>query len=564
MFGPPRQPRETALPDHVPRHRTHVGLQQRVLARLQRCQLPPSAGVTVGFSGGPDSLALAALLARISRVGGIQVSLVHVDHGLRPTSNNDALTCARIAEALCLPLSVVRLPARLRERHPGVGVEEAARRERYVALAREAARLGSAIVAVAHHLDDQAETVLLHLLRGAGLSGAAAMGEMSRLTVPWWETHDDEEPRSLIVWRPFLQERRAIVRAYATATGLAPIEDETNRDPRFRRNRIRREVLPLLERVSPGASAALARFARIASDEDALLADIATQALTAIPKRGRAVDARSLAELPPAIRRRVILAWLRELGLHDTVPLDRIEALADAAERRRGTCQIELGGGWTAIVTGGGLSLRGPAARTGDISGPSCNDKGGNVTTEEPKALGIARILIGEDQIQQKVRELAHELDEIYRDDPPLMVGVLTGAVTFMTDLMRAMSIPVTLDFMAVSSYGASTESSGVVRILKDLNENVEGRRLLIVEDIVDSGLTLQYLIDVLRRRNPADIRVVALLRKEKERAAEVQVDQIGFSIPDEFVVGYGLDYAGRYRNLPYVAVLDERVISGA
>jgi hypoxanthine phosphoribosyltransferase len=186
------------------------------------------------------------------------------------------------------------------------------------------------------------------------------------------------------------------------------------------------------------------------------------------------------------------------------------------------------------------------------------------VTTEQAKARGIARVMISEDEIQEKVRELARELDDVYRDDPPLMVGVLTGAVAFMTDLMRAMSVPVTLDFMAVSSYGASTQSSGVVRILKDLNEDVEGRRLLVVEDIVDSGLTLQYLLDVLRRRNPTDIRVVALLRKEKESAAEVQVDRVGFSIPDEFVVGYGLDYAGRYRNLPYVAVLDERVISGA
>jgi hypoxanthine phosphoribosyltransferase len=185
------------------------------------------------------------------------------------------------------------------------------------------------------------------------------------------------------------------------------------------------------------------------------------------------------------------------------------------------------------------------------------------LTTVEPKAEGIARVLITEEEIQEKIRELAAELDQQYHDGPPLMVGVLTGAVAFMTDLMRAMTVPVIVDFMAVSSYGAATQSSGVVRILKDLNEDIEGRRLLVVEDIVDSGLTLQYLLDVLRRRNPAEIRVVALLKKEKEKAIEVQVDRVGFSIPDEFVVGYGLDYAGRYRNLPYVAVLDERAISG-
>jgi hypoxanthine phosphoribosyltransferase len=142
------------------------------------------------------------------------------------------------------------------------------------------------------------------------------------------------------------------------------------------------------------------------------------------------------------------------------------------------------------------------------------------------------------------------------------MVGVLTGAVAFMTDLLMAMTVPVILDFMAVSSYGASTTSSGVVRILQDLNDDIQGRRILVVEDIVDSGLTLKYLLDVLQRRNPTEIQVVALLKKEKPSAADVQVDRIGFTIPDEFVVGYGLDYAGRYRNLPYVGVLDERAIS--
>jgi hypoxanthine phosphoribosyltransferase len=178
-----------------------------------------------------------------------------------------------------------------------------------------------------------------------------------------------------------------------------------------------------------------------------------------------------------------------------------------------------------------------------------------------PKAHGIASILVDEAAIQRRVRELAGELDVIYADESPLLIGVLTGAVTFMTDLMRAMAIPVTVDFMAVSSYGASTTSSGVVRILKDLNESIEGKRIVVVEDIVDSGLTLQYLLDVLGRRNPAEIRVVALLKKLKAEAADVHVDHVGFEIPDEFVVGYGLDYAGKYRNLPYVAVLDGSIL---
>ena len=176
---------------------------------------------------------------------------------------------------------------------------------------------------------------------------------------------------------------------------------------------------------------------------------------------------------------------------------------------------------------------------------------------DEPRARAVARVLISEDEIKQRIKELAGDLDAYYGSETPLLVGVLTGAVTFMADLMRAMTIPVIVDFMAVSSYGASTQTSGVVRILKDLNEDVGGRRVLVVEDIVDSGLTLQYLLDVLERREPADLQVVALLKKEKTQPAPVHVARIGFTIPDEFVVGYGLDFAGRYRNLPYVAVLE-------
>jgi hypoxanthine phosphoribosyltransferase len=192
----------------------------------------------------------------------------------------------------------------------------------------------------------------------------------------------------------------------------------------------------------------------------------------------------------------------------------------------------------------------------------SSDNSSASVETFEPRAEGVARILISSDEIQQKIAEIAAEIDQEYANDIPLMICVLNGAVSFMADLMQATKIPLMIDFMAISSYGASTKSSGVVRILKDLNDEIEGRRIIIVEDIVDSGLTLQYLLDNLRRRKPKDINVVALLKKDTPAAIPVQVDRIGFTIPDEFVVGYGLDYAGRYRNLPYVAVLDPRVYS--
>ncbi|MEX2425192.1 MAG: hypoxanthine phosphoribosyltransferase [Thermomicrobiaceae bacterium] len=168
---------------------------------------------------------------------------------------------------------------------------------------------------------------------------------------------------------------------------------------------------------------------------------------------------------------------------------------------------------------------------------------------------GLDRVLIDEGALADRVQELGDEIGVVYQQTTPLLVGVLTGAFVFMADLSRRMGVPLDVDFMAVSSYGQATESSGVVRIVKDLDRSIEGRDLLIVEDIIDSGLTLQYLIDSLERRNPASIRVVALLRKEKPDAINVPVNWVGFEIPDEFVVGYGLDKSGQYRNLPFIAV---------
>lgn len=168
---------------------------------------------------------------------------------------------------------------------------------------------------------------------------------------------------------------------------------------------------------------------------------------------------------------------------------------------------------------------------------------------------GIERVLISSDEIQKRVEELGNELARHYGDRTPLLVGVLNGAVIFMADLVRHMPAPVDFEFMAVSSYGLSTETSGVVRILKDLSTDIAGREVLIVEDIIDSGLTVQYLRRILEERAPEDIRVVTLLRKAKDGAHSVAVDHVGFEIPDEFVVGYGLDMAGKYRNLPYVGI---------
>ena len=168
----------------------------------------------------------------------------------------------------------------------------------------------------------------------------------------------------------------------------------------------------------------------------------------------------------------------------------------------------------------------------------------------------IGEILVQADDLQHRVRELGAEISADYAERDLLLIGVLKGAVFFLSDLMRHIDIPCELDFMAVASYGSATDSSGVVRILKDLDAGIEGRDVLIVEDIVDSGLTLQYLLRSLGARNPASIEVCALLTKPERRKVALEPRYVGFEIPNRFVVGYGLDHAERYRNLPYVAAL--------
>jgi hypoxanthine phosphoribosyltransferase len=168
----------------------------------------------------------------------------------------------------------------------------------------------------------------------------------------------------------------------------------------------------------------------------------------------------------------------------------------------------------------------------------------------------VAEILITEEQIQAKTRELGRQISRRYEGQDLLLICVLKGAVAFLADLMREITIPHEIDFMAISSYGASTESSGVVRILKDLDTNIEGRNVLIVEDIIDTGRTLNYITRNLKTRHPKSVRVCTLLDKPSRREIDVELDYVGFEIPNKFVIGYGLDFAEIYRSLPYIGVL--------
>ena len=174
----------------------------------------------------------------------------------------------------------------------------------------------------------------------------------------------------------------------------------------------------------------------------------------------------------------------------------------------------------------------------------------------------VLRVLLSEDEIREKVRELGGKITADYKNSNLMLVTVLKGAVVFLADLMRQIDVPAEIDFMVVSSYGSGVKSSGVVKIVKDLDVPLAGKDILIVEDILDSGLTLSYIKELLESRGPRSIRIATLLDKPSRRKVDLQADYIGFSVPDEFVIGYGLDYDEKYRNLPYIGILKPEVYS--
>lgn len=172
----------------------------------------------------------------------------------------------------------------------------------------------------------------------------------------------------------------------------------------------------------------------------------------------------------------------------------------------------------------------------------------------------VKEILLNEDEIRKKIREIGQNISRDYAGKDLILIGVLKGSVMFMADLMKEVTIPCSMDFMAVSSYGTSTKTSGVVRILKDLDFEIENKDILIVEDIIDSGITLKYLVEYLRGRGPKSVEIACLLNKPDRRQVNIDVKYLGFNVPDYFLVGYGLDYAEKYRNLPFIGILKEEI----
>lgn len=475
------------------------------------------------MSGGADSLALLVLAC----AAGCAVTAIHVDHGLRAVS---------AAEGDVVGAAARRFGAQFLRHQvwvaPGGNLEARAREARRAVLPEG--------VATGHTADDQAETILLNLLRGAALDGLAGM-------LPG-RSH------------PILGLRRAETRALCALMGLAPVLDASNDDPRLRRNRVRHELLPLCAEVAErDVAGVLARQAPLLADDAALLEGLAEEI--------DPTDVVGLRAAPVPLARRALRRWLRDDLGHppDAAAVSRVMAVARGEVRatelagglrvtrsrgrlvtevRRGRGRVALVSDTGACAGGGGAASEGYPAGDGAKSDGEGGDQG------DP-ALGS--VVVGEKELLARVAELGDQITRDYAGRPPLLIGVLKGAFLFMSDLARAIRLPVECDFMAVSSYGTSTRTSGVVRIVKDLDLDLSGRHVLVVEDIVDSGLTLSYLRRNLTARGPASLEICALLVKEGLQRAPLDLRYVGFRIPPDFVVGYGLDVDERYRNLAYV-----------
>jgi hypoxanthine phosphoribosyltransferase len=446
-------------------------------------------------------------LVALAVAAGCDVTAIHVDHGLRDASG---------AEAAVVASAAARLGARFESRRapvvPGPNLEARAREARFAVL--------PAGVATGHTMDDQAETVLINLLRGAGPDGLAAMAAGVR--------------------HPLLALRRAETHALCAEARLAPLCDPSNDDPAFVRNRVRHELLPLCASVAGRDPVPLlARQAGVLRDEavylDALAAD-------AVPDPA---DGRALSGAPRPLARRALRRWLREGGYPPS--LAEVERVLSVAAGR--SVATELAGGRRVSRSHGRLRA-GPMGST-SVTPVTHHEAGTGVPAwAEPD---VGPLLVDSGRLAARVAELGAQITADYADEPPLLVAVLKGAMLFLSDLCRAIALPVDVDFMAVSSYGSATKTSGVVRIVKDLDAELEDRHVLVVEDIIDSGLTLNYLRRYLAARQPKSLEICALLVKEGEQRVELDLRYVGFTIPAEFVVGYGLDVAQRFRNLPGV-----------
>ncbi len=487
--------------------------------------------IIVAVSGGADSLALADLLHRARQRFKLQLSIAHYEHGLRGA---DSLADADFVKAFADDRSIdciiehgdVQSYARANRQ----SIETSARILRYNFLEGVRARLNYDVIALAHHADDQAETILMRLLRGTGSTGLTAMRHKSDRLI-----------------RPLLSFRKFELENYCRQRGLEPRIDRTNFEPTATRNKIRLELLPLLETYNPSIVETLCRLGATAAEDADFIKSSARKIYPTAIKWSTALDRSVTMGLsqtivnaqPVAIQRALIRMFLADvLG-----SLEGLEFIHIDAVRR--------------VINQGLTGVQLPRRITIKLRKKIITVEKGLVHMKSKEDY-IERVLFTEEEISARVAELGAKISDDYKDieTPLLTVGILNGAAIFFADLVRNISIPVQFDFLNVSSYDAGSHTSGKVNILKNLDNDVRDRHILLIEDIIDSGTTMKYLMKYFRDKKAASVKVCALLNKPSRRKVDVTIDYCGFDIPDEFIVGYGLDFAQHYRNLKYLGVL--------
>ena len=487
--------------------------------------------IVIAVSGGADSVVLADLLYRARRRFNLQLCIAHYEHGLRGADSiADAEFVKSFADQRSIDCIVEHGNVRSHAQKNHLSIETAARILRHDFLERVRAQLDYDAIALAHHADDQAETILMRMLRGTGSTGLSAMRFRSERLI-----------------RPLLNFKKSELEEYCRRRGLQFCIDVTNFKADATRNKIRLELMPRLKQFNPSIVETLCRLGAAAADDAAFIQSQAQKIYPQAIKVSTALDKSVKMKLsqavinaqPVAVQRALIRMFLADaLGSVEDIEFIHIEGIRRVLND--GLRGVELPHHIKVILQKKFISI----------------EKG--LVTMKSKEDFIERVLFTEEEISARVTEIGKQISEDYKDikTPLLTVGILNGAAVFFADLVREISIPVQFDFMNVSSYDAGSYTSGKVNILKNLDNDVRDRHILLIEDIIDSGTTMKYLLGYFLDKKAASVKICALLNKPSRRKVDVNIDYCGFEIPDEFIVGYGLDFAQHYRNLPYLGVL--------
>lgn len=490
--------------------------------------------IVVAVSGGADSLALADLLNRSRQKFKTEICIAHYEHGLRgKISLEDAEFVEEFAKNLEVEFFCEHGDVKNFAAENKISIETAARILRYEFLAKVRREKNFDAIALAHHADDQAETILMRLLRGSTSSGLAAM-KFSSLSKDY----------GLLI-RPLLKFRKSDLENYCKQHGFLPRIDETNFQADATRNKIRLELLPTLKKFNPAIVETLCRFAENSAEESEFINSEVEKIFPQVVQ-GDELLQKEFLKLHTVLQREVIKKFLGDVKDFGFVHFEGVRKVL--TENLSG---VELPHKLRANLKRGKLTVI-----------KNIREKG--LVTLKTKEDYIERVLYSEEDIEKRVKELSAKISEDYKDikKPLLTVGILNGAVMFYTDIVRRLKIPVHFDFLIASSYDASAQTSGKVNILKNIDNDPKGRDILLIEDIIDSGTTMDYLLTYFKSRGAASVKLCTLLNKPSRRKVEVDIDYCGFEVPDDFIVGYGLDFAQHYRNLPYLGILKRSVYS--